>query len=592
MADLLSSQLGVTQGRIAPTGWNVPDGTYVLCLGSDLPGVFEEVADGQGIQVEQTADIGTASTDPNSFIRFRARIRGPESMPGDWVWYFSFYTESLEHFWPIEPGKTFDLSQCALPTTAFSGTNKQYGFKLYASGTGTEVLEIPAVYIDDLQPILSSDPFTMTMQRPESGHTNVALDAEVTFCLTICQVSEVFDLSTLNVWVNEVPAIVDGSFVAPFDGPNSAIVDLANYHSFLTITLDPTVPFASQSTNTVLVHIIGDAGSKYAKSWSFVTEDTTAPSLLSAVARTMRVVRLTFSEDVNDENSTVLGSALNPANYLITGLESPYFVPDVADIVAVSNYEVDLIFAEELSPGILYYLSVSNVEDLVGNAIEEPGNVVQFRAAFPEQPAGRDLDIYGMFPAINRREDADNGYALLKFCACLQEVAVVLLASIDQWTDIFDIDRAPEWALDEMLKSMGNPFSFVLTENEKRRLLYTLWDIYSLKGTGIGIVSAVRFFFGVELELLQHSGTGFPLGVAVLGTDWELGVSTTYSRYSFFAHVGQTLTDTEREQITRVILYMKARREHFIGFVEPTTPLVPDHLSLGLSQLGTTWILH
>ena len=62
---------------------------------------------------------------------------------------------------------------------------------------------------------------------------------------------------------------------------------------------------------------------------------------------------------------------------------------------------------------------------------------------------------------------------------------------IDVFTQIADINRAPEPFIDLILADLGNPFRFDLDLNEKRRLAKTLVDIYKLKGTKIGIIDAV-----------------------------------------------------------------------------------------------------
>jgi len=69
--------LGVSQGRIQPANWTVPDGAYVFCAGSDLvPGPRFRLEPGDQITLEQSIDLTGID-----LIGSRLHIRQPSTLP-------------------------------------------------------------------------------------------------------------------------------------------------------------------------------------------------------------------------------------------------------------------------------------------------------------------------------------------------------------------------------------------------------------------------------------------------------------------------------------------------------------------------------
>jgi hypothetical protein len=140
-----------------------------------------------------------------------------------------------------------------------------------------------------------------------------------------------------------------------------------------------------------------------------------------------------------------------------------------------------------------------------------------------------------------------------------------------------------------MLLDLGNPFPLDLSLVDKRRLLYVLLGIYREKGTASGIRNAIRFFLGLEVELVTYTGDALVLGESLLGEDWVLGPSGAFAAYAFES--GPRPDRRERRRVRAIVDYMKpphAPRR----LVEPAIPEVIDHVELGLSELGETWVLH
>jgi phage tail-like protein len=105
-----------------------------------------------------------------------------------------------------------------------------------------------------------------------------------------------------------------------------------------------------------------------------------------------------------------------------------------------------------------------------------------------------------MLPKHNRRDDHTGD--LFRFIACLQEVTDLLLADVDRWPDIFDLERAPEAFVDLILRDLGNPFPFELDAMGKRRLASVLVEMYRQKGTAKGVQNAIRFFLGIDISAI------------------------------------------------------------------------------------------
>ncbi len=255
-----------------------------------------------------------------------------------------------------------------------------------------------------------------------------------------------------------------------------------------------------------------------------------------------------------------------------------------------SGSSVDVLTDVELTPGASYRLTVTGVADLPGNPVAAPDNVADFRGFVPAQPARRRFDLYQLLPAMNRREDETGD--LRRFLLCLQEVTDLLLADIDRFTDILDPDVARESFVDLMLTDLGNPFPFDLSLVDKRRLLNVLVGVFREKGTAVGIKNAIRFFLGLEVVVGEYMGEALVLGESLLGEDWVLGPSGDFSPYAFELVAPRALTAEERRRIRRIVDYMKPAHTHLVRITEPEIPEIIDHLELGLSELGESWVLH
>jgi phage tail-like protein len=448
-------------------------------------------------------------------------------------------------------------------------------------------LELPAVYLEAV--LLDPTPATPVVinRDPEPAETQVPIGASIALDVTDLGPNGI-DVAATQVFVGGVLAFSGGVFQPGYTGPASATSN--PQPDTLRIVVDPLPPFESLEVVTVRVvtQTVG-GGAQLDASWSFTCEDLTAPHVVGAQARELGRVRVSFDESVKQESALDPDDALNPSLYSLVRASAPAVEASVVGVEPVTNASVDLLTDIALTPGALYRVTVTGVVDAFGNPVLAPNNMADFVGFQPARPARRRLELYQLLPMLNRREDQTGD--LRRFLLCLQEVTDLLLADIDRFTDILDPDIAPEPFVDLMLRDLGSPFPFDLALPDKRRLLNVLVAVYREKGTSIGIRNAIRFFLGLEVEILSYAGEALILGDSLLGEDWILGASGAFSAYAFDVVSPRALTAEERKRVRLIVDYMKPAHTHF-RLVEPVIPEVIDHLELGLSELGETWLLH
>lgn len=473
-------------------------------------------------------------------------------------------------------------------------------------------LDLPAFYVDEVVlddlGITPADPFLVVFNRdPEPGETQVLVGTNISFDFAT-DAADAPDTAALQVFISvdgspEVLAYDGGlgGFQPGWDGPDSAITspDANTRH----VVVDPTADFGSLQVVQVRLELRSTAGQHLDVLYSFTIEDLTAPVLSSIKARDKDVLRFTFDEQVVQTSATAGDSALNPANYSfdrLTAADDPSIntpsVPITAvSVEAVTTNVVDVFLDTEMTPGWTYTGTVTGVEDLFGNVIQPPLNARDFVGFQPAVPEDRSFDAWRMIPQKNRDEDPGD---LRRFINVLNELCGLQLCLVDSFTNIFDPDLAPEEFLDAILADLGNPFEFDLDETQKRKLIRVLVPIYRQKGTTVGIVNVIRFFLGIEVEVLAFAGEGWDLGVDELGDSLTegtavLGPGSGFNLYAFEIESPVALTQEQRDQITDIVEFMKPAHTHFIRIIEPEIPTVIDHLELGLSELGgDEWILH
>lgn len=435
-------------------------------------------------------------------------------------------------------------------------------------------LELPRVQVASVALLTTSARPLLINQDPAPGESRVPVDTGIALEL-INPGTDGIDGSATRVWVDGVLAF-DGQPVSRFVAVTVQTADS------LSLELRPTMPMASLARVTVRV-VASTSGGAHSldESYSFTVEDRVAPRLLGAQAVGPRVVRLTFDEAVAVPDQA--RAELVP--------QSPPTMPLTVLQLEPEGRQVDLALDTEMTPDVEYGVRVAGVTDVSGNPVLPPFDRARFLGFRPPRPATRRFDLWRMLPKHNRRDDATGD--LWRFISCLQEVTDLLLADVDRWPDIFDLERAPEPFLDLILRDLGNPFPFELDVRGKRRLAALLVDMYRQKGTAQGIQNTVRFFLGIEIVAITAlTADTLVLGESILGVDWVLGPSDRFARYAFNVVVGRILSPIEHRQLRAIVDYLKPAHTHFVDLIEPFPPVIPEHWELGLSDLSDTSLLH
>jgi phage tail-like protein len=441
-------------------------------------------------------------------------------------------------------------------------------------------IELPALYVNSVIALTGIPRPSLINRDPGPDETEVPLDSTVALEI-VDSGSAGVDRDQTHIWVDGVLAFEGGAteeMKASFSGPREEVFETADT---LRIVLDPQTAFSSQAQ--VQIHVVSatNDGQSLDQTYFFFAEDLTRPKLVAAQAIGQQSVRMSFDEPI---------LKLDQQGFSIEPLTFPAVVPKVIEAFS-DGQVVELLFDTEMTPDVDYRVTVTGVVDLKENLIDPAHNTVVFKGFVPQRPGGRLFDLWSMIPIWNRREDLTGD--LRRFIDCLQEALDWLLAEVDRFPDIFDLERAPESFLNLILDDLGNPFPFNLDELAKRRLASVLVEMYRQKGTAIGIENAIRFFLGIDITAITpFAGSTLILGESELGVDWELGPSDRFARYAFNVEVDVPLTNTERKRLRTIVDYLKPAHTHFVDLLEPSAPIEYDHWVIGISELGMTTDLH
>ncbi len=585
-------RFGFSQGRLRPpAGFVPPEGLAAFGLGNDLPGNVESLQVGANIEVQNNGAFNSAL-----LMRFKGKIRPPSSLPDPAGFKASMLVNGVERMsQQVRPGWTRTVNDWAANVSKLMGDGT-ISWKLEVTGDPAAIypLELPAFYVDAITFEGATERPILANRIPEPGESQVPLDADIQ--LDIMDVgSSGVDLLNTQVFVRGVLAFNGGSFQPGFQGPNSTY--LYPQADVLRVIIDPEVQnqFSSLEQVNITVHAVLTGGTGFLdQEYDFFAVDMTAPRLVSATAISQTVVRLSFDESVLQLDPLGAGDALNPAGYSFDRVTAPAASLRAVTVAPFSPSSVEITTQWEMTPGATYLVTASLLQDLFGNTILAPFNAVTFVGFSPQVPAGRsNFSLWKLMPReVRRRDDEGSGFWKL-FLGCMQEVIDLFTYQIDRFIDFLDPDYSPEEWVDIMLQDLGNPFRFDLDLNGKRRLISVFRTAINESGSDPGLQNIIRFFLNLDVVVQPYDEIGMHLGESLLGEDWILGASSEFARYAFDIVSPRVLTDIERRRIRSLVTYYKAGWTHFVNLVEPSAPgSGVDHMELGLSELGVSWLLH
>ena len=383
------------------------------------------------------------------------------------------------------------------------------------------VVELPTILVDAVTFVTAATTPVLINRDPEPNETAVVASTNIS--MDIVDVGSAgIDLATVQIYVEGALAFDAGTFQAGFDG--GASVHSAPDADTRRVVIDPTSNFLS--SQEVSIRVVASTNSPVTsidETYVFTCADTVGPQVLaSALATGQKTVRVTFNEAVRQVSASGGNDALNPGNYSIarTSSEAVYGGAlvdlEVISVTAVDSTTVDLTTDIEHTPLGVYTLTVVNVADVSGNVIAAPNNTSSFLGFSPLRPANRKFDLYKSLATQDIRDDETRD--LRKFIGVVQEITDLLLHLIDRFPDIRDPDLADEKFVDALLEDLGNPFPFELALIDRRKLVREYVPLLKIKGTKPGLISAIRFFLGLEIDVVSYNEEGWRLGSGRLGS--------------------------------------------------------------------------
>lgn len=568
-------------------------GVWSFVLGSDRVRTVK-LAGGDSVTVHHAGhfvDAGVEST------RLFGAVRIPQDIPAgyDWLLHVGIngvgqVSRSFRDL--LDQGfETATLNDLGVNTSQLGAAQQTLEITLELDGPATATdLELPGVYLDYTEAEAEAEDLFLVDRFPAPGQAKIPHEL-TTLQLTIADTTGTgISLADTTITVDGTVAYTGGAFQGAFAASSTATAGAGVTGDDVEFLIDVShLSFTDEQEIDVRVQSdVTGGGSALDTTYSFTMADVDQPQVTSVLALNPTTLRVSFNEAMLMDTSAA--GALNPSNYSLA-VESIPAVPIVVDSVTqVSEQVVDLALDQAASFGATYGLTVGpSVEDDDGNVIDPANDYLSFSAFRPPSPEGRSFRLWDMLPGLNRREDAQRK-VLRPFILCMQELADSALYDIDRWTDILDPDFAPDSFLDALLSDAGNPFSFEnLSALDKRRLIRVLIEMYREKGTAIGIINAVRFFVGVEVQIEPVVEESFwSLGTSTLGEDTVVAPADGSPLwYSFRIISPVVLTPEQRTRILQIADYLKPAHEHIVELQEPgLDPPEQGWWTLGVSLLG------
>lgn len=251
----------------------------------------------------------------------------------------------------------------------------------------------------------------------------------------------------------------------------------------------------------------------------------------------------------------------------------PSFTPCIVAAERIDERTVKLTLDQALSPDRPYQLVAHNVADAADPANLAPEMAVGFTAEKLGKTNPRSFSLYDFIPSYNKKLDVSGDNE--RFVRIFDEVTQLILADTDAFELIYDLDKAPLEFVDALLFHLGNPYTFLTTEAEKRKTLATLVQTYKVSGTDKAIEDAILQILGIPMTVfpLNRPTISWILGDSELGIDTILGTSDLRLRYSFEIISPVALSGNQRSIVAQIANTWRTAHTHFVRLIEPGSPV-------------------
>jgi phage tail-like protein len=298
--------------------------------------------------------------------------------------------------------------------------------------------------------------------------------------------------STLDLYVN-------GVLVRNLAGTNFfGVTALSSTASRTTVTVTPDGSGPFSAPNGDIEWTVRAVGTGFDEMWSFTTTNQLAPSIVRAEFISGKQVLVQFSESMEGGEDVLLTGA-----YDVFPNITPSYPPTVIAVEHVDINTILLTLDDNVNFRTPYTLTVaSSVTDTSGHAVALTARIYILRETEHIQPT-RETSFFEKAPVWNQCNDPDGEFAAL--ARILTDAADQAYYGSDSWLSHLDCEEAPIDYVDLMLRDLGNPFKFEMTENERRALCFELSAMQEMIGTEPGIEAVVLFFTGIAMEVVTRA---------------------------------------------------------------------------------------
>lgn len=180
------------------------------------------------------------------------------------------------------------------------------------------------------------------------------------------------------------------------------------------------------------------------------------------------------------------------------------------------------------------------------------------------------------------------------FIWAFQQVYEEFVQDIDDFTKIVDPDRCPPQFLDAMFYELGFKLwnDLELSTTRKRKLVKSLLNLYSSKGTKTGMENAIYFFLGITVSVYYpFDEDTWTLGYSDLGVETELAPGDVSNDFYYTLNVDlyESIDSEVENLLNKIMRFMAPAR--FDWNINQPGQTERTYWTLGVSELGLNTVL-